>query len=129
MLEEITDILAGLGDMLEQKLADPAIAFLVGVAAWALWPTPVDTIILTLLIVSIHYKLSGKKPASPEEIREKIGELRGGETVLIIAGVLLTALGVYLLLGEYVRIPWQMHVILAGVFLVILGIFLGEKSE
>ena len=126
VVKELLDMLAGVGEIVERWVADPGRAMLVVMITWILWPTPLDALLATALLVAAYYRATGRKGCSEEELREKLSRM--GEPALLLVGALLLVVGTYLLIGRLIAIPWEFSLIVVGAFLIATGVALGGRS-
>ena len=117
--EELLESLARIGYEIERRLAEPGIAILAAVLLWALWPTPLDALVATCLLALLYYRNTRKRDPPALESGFWPSAL----------GIILVAWGLYSLAWEFLAIPWQVGLILAGLLLIVLGAGGGRGGE
>ncbi len=116
--DEIVEALARVGYEIERRLTEPGVALLAVLLIWVFWPTPLDAIVATCLIALAYYRHTRKKEPPPPS-----------NHWLTALGVVLVAWGLYSLAGEYINVPWEVGLILAGIILIILGTGGGRSGK
>jgi len=72
--EELLQMIADIGYVIEKHLRDPVVAGALIILAWVLMPTPFAELMLSILIVSMYYRYKrGKEPVlQPGKVSEEL---------------------------------------------------------
>ena len=114
----VLDFLADLGEVIEEHLSSPGIAFLIVLLAWI--HHGLAATITTLLVASAYVR--AKYGEEVEEGRRERGDLA------ILVGIILVVVGAYWAFQEYLpKVTWPVAALILGAILIALGLM--ERRE
>lgn len=111
---------AELGDLLVKYAVQPGYAIAMVIVGWVIWP--IGALLASLLIASLYYRST--KPFAPlsGSTTSTSPEIQGEQRWLILAGLLLIAVGIFWLVRELIpHISFAFVIIALGLLLIVFG--------